>query len=492
MERLALLVWLTAVAGVLAGSADDRPVAAPARFPKLPVPAGDMLTEGRVELGTRLSFDERGARSGKVACTSCQRGWRTLSAGVSAWTRWPADTDTLTPQKACCFAWSAIAPLALDVLQGEPWDATLDEPAHAATTARFNQGDHMNTANQLSMTAPAVRKTLAAASATPPMRAVVRRRYGTPEVLAFEELDRPAPGDGEVLVRVHAAGVSIGDHHVVTGMPYVIRLSPHGGLLRPRRPVPGTALSGRVEAVGANVTTVRPGDEVFGDAPSGAFAEYAIVPAARLAVKPANLSFEEAAASPWAVTPLQALRDAGGLRAGQKVLINGASGGVGTWAVQIAKALGAHVTAVCSSRNAEMVRGLGADIVVDYTKEDFVDGGARFDLVFDTIGNRPLADFRKVLKPAGTFVSCSGGDSSWGWLVRLAQMSLTSLVSGQKFKAFIVSPNRADLLALKDLIEAGKAKPVIERRYALSEVPAALLHVGQRRTRGQLVVRVAG
>ncbi len=323
------------------------------------------------------------------------------------------------------------------------------------------------------------------------MRAMVRRQYGAPQVLAFEELERPVPGELDVLVRVHAAGVSIGDHHVVTGTPFVIRLSPHGGLRRPRRPVPGMALAGRVEAVGAKVTTVRVGDDVFGEAPAGAFAEYAIVPADRLAPKPSNLSFEEAAATPWAVTPLQALRDAGGLRPGQTVLINGASGGVGTWAVQIAKALGAEVTAVCSTRNLEMVRALGADAVIDYTKEDFVTGGARFDLALDTVGNRPLSAFRKVLKADGTFVSCSGGNSSWGWLLRLAQMSLISRFTGQKLQAFIVSPSRKDLLSLKELVEAKKAKPVIERRYALTEVPEALRHVGEGHTRGQAVVAIA-
>jgi len=350
----------------------------------------------------------------------------------------------------------------------------------------------METADTLSLKHTSPRKPLAATSTTGSMRAIVRRQYGTPEALTFEEVDRPVPAAGEVLVRVHAAGVSIGDHHVVTGKPYVIRLSPHGGMLRPRKPVPGMALAGQVEAVGANVTTLRPGDEVFGDAPSGAFAEYAIVPADRLATKPSNLSFEEAAATPWGVTPLQALRDAGGLRAGQKVLINGASGGVGTWAVQIAKALGAQVTAVCSTRNVELVRSLGADTVIDYTKDDFVAGGTRFDLAFDTVGNRSLSDFRKVLKADGTFISCSGGNSSWGWILGLARMSLTSLFTGQKLKPFIVSPNRADLLSLKELVEAGKAKPVIERRYALSEVPAALQHVGEGHARGQVVVRIMG
>lgn len=323
-----------------------------------------------------------------------------------------------------------------------------------------------------------------------PMRAIVHRRYGTPDVLTFEEVGRPVPGDDDVLVRVHAAGVSIGDHYVVTGKPYVIRLSPHCGMLRPRSPVPGMALAGRVEAVGAKVTTVRPGDEVYGDAPAGAFAEYAIVPAQRLAPKPANLSFEEAAATSWAVTPLQALRDVGGLKAGQKVLINGASGGVGSWAIQIAKALGADVTAVCSGRNAEMVRALGADAVIDYTKEDFVAGAARFDLVFDTVGNRALSDFRKVLNPTGTYVSCGGGNSSLRWLLRLAKVSVTSLFTRQRLKTFIVSPNRADLLSLKELVEAGKAKPAIERHYALSEVADALRHVGGGHTRGQVVIRI--
>ena len=194
----------------------------------------------------------------------------------------------------------------------------------------------------------------------------------------------------------------------------------------------------------------------------------------------------------WAVTPLQALRDVGGLQAGQKVLINGASGGVGRWAIQIAKALGAEVTAVCSGRNAEMVRALGADAVIDYTKEDFVDGGARFDLVFDTVGNRALSDFRKVLTPTGTYVSCGGGNSSLRWLFRLAKVSLTSLFTRQKLKTFIVSPNRADLLSLKELVEAGKAKPFIERRYALSEVADALRHVGGGHSRGQVVIRIAG
>jgi NADPH:quinone reductase-like Zn-dependent oxidoreductase len=330
--------------------------------------------------------------------------------------------------------------------------------------------------------APAVSRT---------MRAIVHARYGTPDVLTLGEIERPVPGDHEVLVRVHAAGASIGDHHVVTGRPYLIRLSPFGGLPRPRNRVPGMAMSGRVEAVGAGVTTLHPGDDVYGEAP-GAFAEYVVVPVKRLAPKPTNLSYEEAAATPWAVTALQGLRDAGRLQAGQWVLINGASGGVGTWAVQLAKALGARVTAVCSTRNVALVRTLGADQVVDYSRDDLRDGGARFDLMLDLVGNLSLADCRSVLTPRGTYVACAGGESSLGWLRRMGTMLLTSLFTRQKLTTFLVSPNREDLLVLKDLVEAGKARPVIERRFPLSEVAAALRHVGEQHTRGQTVIRIAG
>jgi NADPH:quinone reductase-like Zn-dependent oxidoreductase len=322
------------------------------------------------------------------------------------------------------------------------------------------------------------------------MRAIVHRRYGTPDVLAFEEVERPVPGADEVLVRVHAAGASIGDHHVVTGKPYPIRLSPFGGLPRPRNRVPGTAMAGRVEAAGANVTTVRPGDEVFGEARSGAFAEYVAVSVERIAPRPSNLSFQEAAAVPWAVTALQGLR-VGHLQAGQRVLINGASGGVGTWAVQIAKALGAEVTAVCSTRNVEMVRALGAE-VVDYTREDFVEGGARFDLMLDMVGNRSVSDCKRVLARRGTYVACSGRGGDWvGPLFRLAAVFLASSISRKKLTTFVVAPSRVDLLVLKELVEAGKARPVIERRYALSEVADALRHVGEGHARGQTVIQIA-
>jgi NADPH:quinone reductase-like Zn-dependent oxidoreductase len=323
------------------------------------------------------------------------------------------------------------------------------------------------------------------------MHAIVRRKYGTPDVLAYEEIARPVPGEEDVLVRVHAAGASIGDHIIVTGKPYLIRLTPFGGIPRPRNPVPGACMAGRVSAVGAKVTTCRVGDEVFGQAVTGAFAEYVVVPAKLIAPKPTNLSFDEAAAVPWAVAALQGLRDAGGLTSGQRLLINGASGGVGTWAVQIAKALGAHVTAVCSTRNVDMVRALGADEVIDYTTHDFTDSGPRFDVLFDTVGNRSLSDCRSVLTPEGTYVSCSGGDSGVAWLFGLAAMRLASPFTRQRLKALFTTPNRDDLLFLKGLVEVGQLKPVIERRHPLSEVGNALRHVGGRRSQGQTVIQIA-
>jgi NADPH:quinone reductase-like Zn-dependent oxidoreductase len=321
------------------------------------------------------------------------------------------------------------------------------------------------------------------------MHAVVRQRYGTPDVLAYREVPVPVPGDEDVLVQVRAAGASIGDHLIVAGKPFVIRPSV-GGLFRPTAKIPGSAMAGRVAAVGAKVTSLRPGDEVFGETTSGAFAEYVVVPAARLAPKPRNLSFEEAAAMPWAVTPLQALRDAGGLKPGHNVLINGASGGVGTWAVQIARALGARVTAVCSTRNVARMRALGADDVIDYTTTDFVTLGPRFDVMLDTVGNRSLSDCRRMLTPKGIFVSCSGGKSGTRWLARMVWMLVSSRFTTRKLKPFIVSLNRPDLLALTQLVEAGKIKPFIERRYPLSAVADALRHVGEGHAQGQTVIQV--
>lgn len=342
-----------------------------------------------------------------------------------------------------------------------------------------------------------VNETDATLSSPPPaaephrMRAIVHRRYGSPALLELGEVERPSVADDGVLVRVHAASANIGDHHVVTGKPYLIRVSPYGGLPRPKNRVLGATMAGRVEAVGAKVTTFRPGDEVYGQAQSGAFAEYLAVPASTIALKPANLSFEEAAAAPWATTALQGLR-AGGLKAGQKILINGASGGVGTWAVQIAKAMGAHVTAVCSTRNVEMVRALGADDVIDYRKQDFVTGGARFDVMLDLVGNRSLSDCRRALAPGGSYVPCSGGGGDWvGPFVRVIAGLVSFLFTSKKFKMFINAPSRDDLVHLKELIEAGKAKPVIERRYGLSQVAEALTHVGEGHAQGQTVIRIA-
>jgi NADPH:quinone reductase-like Zn-dependent oxidoreductase len=324
------------------------------------------------------------------------------------------------------------------------------------------------------------------------MRAIVHAQYGTPDVLALAEVERPIPGDHDVLVRVHAASASVGDHHVVTGKPYLIRLSPFGGLPRPSNRVPGAAMAGRVETVGANVTAFAPGDEVFGQAASGAFAEYLVMPAALLAPKPTNLSFEEAAAVPWAIAALQGLRDAGGVQPGQRVLINGASGGVGTWAVQIGKALGAEVTAICSTRNVAMVRALGADAVLDYSREDFVQGGARFDVMMDMVGDRSLSDCRNVLTPKGVYVACSGGGGDWvGPLFRIVAGLLSSLFTSSRFKTFIATPNQNDLLFLKQLVEAGKARPVIECSYPLGQVAQALRHVGEGHAQGQTVIQIA-
>ncbi len=324
------------------------------------------------------------------------------------------------------------------------------------------------------------------------MKAIVHREYGTPDVLTVQDIARPVPGDDDVLVKVHAAAVTIGDHHVVTGKPYLIRLSPFGGLPRPKNRVPGAQVAGRVEAVGSKVTTVRIGDEVFGQAANGGFAQYLVMPAKLLAPKPSNVSFEQAAAMPWGATALQGLR-AGELVAGQRVLIIGASGGVGTWAVQIAKAQGAHVTAVCSARNAALVRGLGADEMIDYTTEDFVKAGARFDVVFDLIGNRSLSECRSVLVPGGVYVACAAGEGDWfGPVFRIIGGLVSSMFSSRKFKTFVMTPTQEDLLRLKELVESGKAKPVIAQSYALGQVGEALTRVGEGRTQGQLVIRIAG
>ncbi len=323
------------------------------------------------------------------------------------------------------------------------------------------------------------------------MRAILHTSYGSPALLAVGQAARPTPGPDDVQVRVRAAGVSIGDHHIVTGTPYLVRLSPFGGVPRPRNVVPGIGLSGVVEAVGARVTAFAVGDAVFGEALHGAFAESAVVPAGRLARKPEAVSFEAAAAVPWATAALQGLRDAGELAAGQSLLINGASGAVGGWAVQLARVMGAEVTAVCSARNAARVRALGAAHVIDYAREDFTAGGPRFDVVFDAVGNRSLAECRRALKPRGVFVACGGGGGDWlGPLPSLAWMMVASLFTKQRLRGIFAQPRTADLTHLMGLVEAGHIAPVIERVCTLEELPAALERVGEGHAQGQTVVRI--
>jgi NADPH:quinone reductase-like Zn-dependent oxidoreductase len=328
------------------------------------------------------------------------------------------------------------------------------------------------------------------------MKAIVQDRYGPPEVLEVRDVDPPVPADHEVLVRVHAAAVNAADWHMMRGHPYLARLTI--GLRRPRQAVLGRDFAGRVEAVGAAVQEFAAGDEVYGDlgTAGGAFAEYVRVPADRLAAKPATLSFEQAAAVPLAgITALAGLRDAGRLRAGQRLLVNGASGGVGTFAVQVAKALGAEVTGVCSTRNVELVRSLGADHVIDYRREDFARSGRRYDVVFDLVGNRSLTDLRRVLTPAGTLVLAGGGVSGEGRVVGpfalMVRAQLASRFARQRLVTLTDLPPGAEHLAtLRELIESGRVTPVIERTYALVEVPAAIRHLEVEHARAKLVVTV--
>ncbi len=320
------------------------------------------------------------------------------------------------------------------------------------------------------------------------MRAIVYERYGTPEVLSIRDVDRPEPGDDEVLVRVHAASLNALDWHYLTGTPYFMRLT--AGLRRPKRTIPGVDVAGTVEAVGADVTTVRPGDEVFGVA-VGSCAEFAVASVDRIARRPAGSTFEQAAAVPVAaITALQGLRDVGKVAAGHSVLINGAAGGVGTFAVQIAKALGAEVTAVCSTRNVETVRALGADRVVDYTTDDFVELGERFDVMLDNVGNRSPAECRRMLTDDGICVVISGPKENrvLGPVTHLIGTLAYFTFVSQRAASFTAEENAERLGALTDLLEAGTIEPVIERTYALDQVPEALAHIGTGHARGKLVV----
>ncbi|MGA2384702.1 MAG: NAD(P)-dependent alcohol dehydrogenase [Gemmatimonadales bacterium] len=321
------------------------------------------------------------------------------------------------------------------------------------------------------------------------MKAIVYRSYGSPDVLRYEEVEKPTPADDEVLIRIRAAAANPMDYHLMGGA-YLMRLMT--GLLKPKPTCPGADLAGEVEAVGRNVTRFRPGDPVFGGA-RRAFAEYACAAENRLAAKPANLSFEQAAAIPVAgLTALQGLRDKGRLQPGQRVLVNGAAGGVGTFAVQIAKAFGAVVTGVCSAKSADLVRSIGADGIIDYARDDFTRGAQRYDLLFDGVGNRPLSACRRVMTPKGTFVAVGvrpGG--RWvGPLPHLLWLFVSSWFASQHVAFFVASVRSDDLTALKDLIEAKKVTPVIDRTYALSEAPAAIRYLREGHARGKVVIKI--
>ena len=321
------------------------------------------------------------------------------------------------------------------------------------------------------------------------MKAIVYCDYGPPEVLKLETVEKPMPADSQVLVRVRAASVNPLDWHYMRGTPYIGRLGM--GLRKPKVIGMGVDFAGTVESVGRAVTQFKPGDEVFG-ARTGAFAEYVAVREDRVVSKPSNVTFEQAAAVPVAaLTALQGLRDQGNVRPGQKVLINGASGGVGTFAVQIAKSLGADVTGVSSTRNVELVRSIGADHVVDYTKEDFTRSALRYDVIIDNVGNHSLSDLRRVLTPGGKYVMIGGPSGRWiDPLPRVLAAVVTSWFVDQDMRFFLSQINKQDLTTLHDLIQAGKITPVIDRRYRLSEVPEAIEYLETGRARGKVVIVV--
>ena len=321
------------------------------------------------------------------------------------------------------------------------------------------------------------------------MRAIVQDRYGSPDVLELRDIDKPVVGDDDVLVRVHAAGVHIGDRHIMTGLPYMLRIVGFG-LFAPKFCVRGMDIAGMVEAVGQNVTQFQAGDEVFGTC-NGAFAQYACASQDKLAPKPANLTFEQAAAVPTsAYTALQGLRDKGKIQPGQKVLIIGASGGVGIFAVQIAKFFGAEVTGVCSTGNVEMVRSIGADHVIDYTQENFTKGELRYHLILEMGGRRPLTEIRRALEPRGSLVliGAEGGNRWLGGMDRWILALLLSPFVRHKLGPLASMERKEDLLFLKELIEAGKIAPVIARTYLLSEVPEAMRYLEMGQVQGKVVI----
>jgi len=320
------------------------------------------------------------------------------------------------------------------------------------------------------------------------MKAIMYEKYGSPDVLQLKEVEKPAPKEDEVLVKVHAASINYIDWQVLTGESLFLRLTT-GGIRKPKHKILGDDIAGRVEAVGVNVKQFRPGDEVFGISNFDAFAEYACVPENALAPKPASMTFEGAAAIPEAgITALQGIRDKGRIQSGQKVLINGASGGVGMFAVQIAKSFGAEVTGVCSTRKSDMVRSIGADHVIDYTQEDFAQNGQHYDLIFAVAGHRSIFDYKRALSPKGIYV-CAGGTATQ-YFQALLLGPLISMIGSQKLGAMYTNPNRKDYAFLIELIEAGKVVPVIDRRYPLSDVPEALRYYGEGHARGKIVITV--
>ncbi len=317
------------------------------------------------------------------------------------------------------------------------------------------------------------------------MRAVIQTGYGSADVMELREIEKPTPGDGEVLVRVLAASLAAGEYYGMRGKPFPIRM--YMGLFKPKKDfVVGLDCAGVVESVGKDVTRFQPGDEVYGEC-RGSCAEYAVAKESSLAHKPRNLTFEQAAAVPTsACTALQGLRDHGKVQPGHKVLINGASGGVGPFAVQIAKALGAEVTGVCGTRNVEMVRSIGADHVIDYTREDFTQGGPRYDVIMDNVASHSLSDTRRALTPDGVLIP-SSGHAGMGWIIAAG---LTAPFVRQQGSPFVASTNGKELAALNELILAGKVTPVIDRAYPLSETPEAFRYLDEGHARGKVVIAV--
>lgn len=322
------------------------------------------------------------------------------------------------------------------------------------------------------------------------MKAIVYHKYGPPDVLQLIEIEKPIPKDKQVLVKVHAASLNYGNLVLLKGEPFLARLA--FGLTKPKYPIPGGDIAGRIEAVGKDVKQFQPGDEVFGDLSScgwGGFAEYVTVPESALALKPANLSFEEAAAVPMAaVTALQAIRDKGKIRSGQKVLINGASGGVGTFAVQIAKSFGAEVTAVCSTRNVNNARVIGADHAIDYKRDDFTKRTQRYDLILGVNGSKPISAYKRTLHPNGIFVHVGGSGAQMFQTMLLGPW--ISLTGSRKMSSFLQRQNQKDLVFMKELLESGKVKPVIDRSYKLSEVPEAFRYFEEGHAQGKVVISV--